>query len=116
MSVVRRLVWLILLLPLAGLLVALAVANRHVVRLVLDPLAPQAPALAVEAPFFVYLLAMLIGGVAMGGVATWLGQAKWRKAARKHGRDAVRWQRESERLSQQIEDSVPPRLPRAVGE
>ena len=41
----RRIVWLLVAFPAAAILVTLAVANRHAVRLVLDPFRPDTPVL-----------------------------------------------------------------------
>ena len=41
----RRFVWILVALPVAILLITLAVANRHGVRLVLDPFRPDEPVL-----------------------------------------------------------------------
>lgn len=97
----RRIVWLMLALPAALLLVTLAVVNRHEVRLVLDPFRPEAPVLSLAAPFYAYLLAALIIGVVLGGVATWLSQSRWRRSARAQGKAAARWQAEADRLTRE---------------
>ncbi len=85
----------------AVFLVTLAVANRHFVRLVLDPFNPQDPVLALELPFYAYLFAMLIVGVVLGGIATWVSQSRWRRLARSRGQDAARWRAEAERLTRE---------------
>jgi len=85
--VFRKLVWLFLVLPAGVLLVALALANRHPVRLNLDPFSSDNPFLAVEAPLFVYLLGVLLLGLVLGGTLTWLKQGRWRKAARQGERE-----------------------------
>jgi uncharacterized integral membrane protein len=85
----------------AVFLVTLAVANRHAVRLVLDPFDPLDPVLALELPFYAYIFAMLIIGVVMGGLATWISQSRWRRLARERGRDAARWRAEAERLTRE---------------
>jgi uncharacterized integral membrane protein len=91
----------------AVLLVTLAVANRHLVRLVLDPFDPSDPVLAVELPFYAYLFAALIIGVVLGGIATWLNQARWRRAARARAQDAMRWKAEAERFRRE-RDAIQP--------
>lgn len=101
----------LILIPVIFIVVALAVANRHVVRFVLDPLSPENPIAALEAPFFIYLLAALLVGVLLGGSATWFTQRKWRKAARQRSVEAHEWRREAERLgreaSRQHQDALP---------
>lgn len=85
----------------AVFLVTLAVANRHAVQLVLDPFDPLDPVLALELPFYAFLFAMLIAGVILGGIATWMSQSRWRRLARVRGQDAARWRAEAERLTRE---------------
>jgi uncharacterized integral membrane protein len=107
----RKLVWFfIVILPPAVVLIALAVVNRHRVRLVLDPLSPAGQGLAIEPPLFLLLFAVLLIGLLLGGFATWLGQHKWRKRARTESREAAQWQKEANRLNELMEASAQPRL------
>lgn len=97
----RRIVWLLIALPAGLLLITLAVVNRHEVRLVLDPFRPEAPVVSLALPFYAYLLAALLVGVVLGGVAMWLSQGRWRRSARVQGRAAARWQAEADRLTRE---------------
>jgi hypothetical protein len=99
--VLRRIVWLLIALPAGLLLVTLAVANRHEVRLALDPFRPDAPVLSLVLPFYAYLFAAMLVGVVLGGIAMWLSQGRWRRSARVQGRAAVRWHAESDRLTRE---------------
>jgi uncharacterized integral membrane protein len=99
--VLRRIVWLLIALPAGLLLVALAVANRHEVRLALDPFRPEAPVLSLVLPFYAYLLTALLVGVLLGGVAMWMSQSRWRRSARVQGKAAARWQAEADRLTRE---------------
>jgi hypothetical protein len=101
--VLRRVLWLFVMLPAAAIIITLAVANRHAVRLVLDPFRPEAPVLALELPFYAYLFIMLVAGVVLGGMATWATQGKWRRTARTRALEAMRWQAEADRLARQRE-------------
>lgn len=99
------------LVTLAGLLVAvlitaLALANRNVVRLSLDPFRPDDPAISLELPFFVFLLGSLIAGVVLGGLANWLSHGRVRRIARQSSSEASRWRREAERLTRERDLSV----------
>jgi len=78
----------LVLLPLAIVFVIFAVANRHLVRLSLDPFNGDDPALSLKMPLFVVILLAAIAGVAAGGSATWFRQRRWRRAARRHEADA----------------------------
>jgi uncharacterized integral membrane protein len=82
----RRIVAAIILVPLAIIIVAFAVANRQTVTVSFDPLG-DTPAASLSMPLFVLTLGLLIAGVIIGGVASWLGQGKWRGAARRFERD-----------------------------
>jgi uncharacterized integral membrane protein len=99
--VLRRIVWLLIAFPAGLLLVTLAVANRHDVRLTLDPFRPEAPVLSLVLPFYAYLFGALLIGVALGGVAMWVSQGRWRRSARVQGRDAARWRAEADRLTRE---------------
>lgn len=109
----RKLYWTFVVFPLGVLLIALAVANRHSVRLVLDPFAPEDPVLAVELPFFLYLAAAVVAGLMLGGLTTWAGQGKWRKTARRERREAAEWRGQADRLTRQIDASKQPQLTQA---
>jgi uncharacterized integral membrane protein len=74
--------------PLGLILVVFAVANRHLVTVSFDPFNSSDPSIAVRLPLFVVIIAIAILGVIAGGVATWLRQRRWRRAARQHEADA----------------------------
>src|SRR5262249_35126868 len=59
-----------------------AVANRENVVISFDPFDPAHPALTRALPLYLLMLMLLIGGVFVGGIAAWLRQGKWRRAAR----------------------------------
>ena len=97
----RRLVFFVVAVPVAILLVTLAVANRHGVRLVLDPFRPEQPVLSLVLPFYVYLLGVLLIGIVIGGVAMWVTQARWRRTARRRTAESLRWRAEADRLARE---------------
>ena len=97
----RRLIWFPIALVAFVALVTLCVANRDPVRLVLDPFRPDAPVISMTLPLYAYLIAALILGVVLGGMATWFGQGRWRKTARVKAQDAMRWQAEADRLARE---------------
>ncbi len=94
--------WLVLV-PLAILLVMFAVANRHAVTVSFDPFSGEAPAFALTGPLFVVLVLVLVGGVVVGGAATWLGQARHRRAARAARREAEDARAEAARLRTELD-------------
>jgi hypothetical protein len=106
--VIGRVVGLIFGFVAAVILVSLAVANRHGVLMVLDPFNPQDPVVAINLPLYGYLLAMLLFGVLLGGLATWFSQGKWRRIARVRSQEALRWKAEAERLSRERDATTAP--------
>ena len=81
----RRIVAAIVLVPLAVVIIAFAVANRRIVTVSFDPFSAGEPAASVTLPLFVLVILLLIVGVLIGGLASWLRQGKWR-----HGGQAGR--------------------------
>lgn len=72
----------LVLIPIAVLIVLFAVANREPVTVSFDPMSAGDPLLATPPlPLCFVVLAPLILGVVLGGVATFMGQRKWRRAA-----------------------------------
>ena len=76
----RRFLQAIILVPVAGALVAWAIANRQAVVVSFDPFDPANPAYTLALPLYLLVFAILIAGVVVGGIATWIEQGKWRKA------------------------------------
>ena len=101
----RTLLTAVVLVPLGVLILLFALANRQWITVSLDPFAAQDPAVAVSLPVFFVVLFALMAGVVIGGAATWLSQAKWRRAARRH-RAALR----------RVLSESPPTKPRAEPE
>ncbi len=83
----RRIVAAIVLVPLAILIIAFAVANRHLVTVSFDPFSGNEPVASVTLPLFALIIVLLIIGVLIGGFASWLRQGKWRGSARRFERE-----------------------------
>ena len=94
---IKRIVNVIVLLPIAIVLIVLSVANRQSVTLALNPFRPEDSVLSVTAPFFVYLFLAVIFGLVIGSLATWFTQGKHRKRARVEAREAVKWHDEADK-------------------
>jgi uncharacterized integral membrane protein len=73
--------------PLAIVLIALAVANRTPVDFTLDPFNPGNPGLTITLPLFVCVFAALALGLVVGSTATWFRQGRYRKLARQREAD-----------------------------
>ena len=74
--------------PLAIILVALAVANRGAASFTLDPFNPGNPGLTWQLPLFVLLFAAIVIGMIVGSLATWFKQGRYRKIARLRSQEA----------------------------
>ncbi|WP_428032281.1 lipopolysaccharide assembly protein LapA domain-containing protein [Ancylobacter sp.] len=83
----RRVLLILIVLPISVGLVMLAVANRHAVTLFVDPLS-GADGASIDLPLFLVVSAAMIIGVLLGGTAAWLSQGRYRKAARRSAREA----------------------------
>jgi uncharacterized integral membrane protein len=83
----RRIVAAIILVPLAVIIIAFAVANRQLVTVSFDPFNEAEPAASKTLPLFVLVILLLIVGVVIGGLASWLRQGKWRGSARRFERE-----------------------------
>jgi uncharacterized integral membrane protein len=97
-SVLRKVVAAVILIPLAIVIIAFAVANRQVVTVSLDPFSPEHPASSLTLPLFVLVIGLLIAGVLIGGVASWLRHAKWGRIARRLEREVEELRREAASL------------------
>ena len=96
---------------------AFAVANRAPVRFVLDPLSPfsdRSLVPAIEAPLFLLLFAALFAGIFLGAAAVWIGQGRWRNAARIKSKEVALWKREAEALKAGLQSAPDVRAPAAM--
>ncbi|MBV2142304.1 LapA family protein [Falsochrobactrum sp. TDYN1] len=84
----KRVITIVILVPLAIILIALSVANRETVALTVDPFNPGNPALSYHAPLFVWLFGALLAGVVIGSAVTWLTQGKHRRRERRYKKEA----------------------------
>ena len=110
---IKKIVYIVVLVPIALIIIAFYVANRQLVDFSYDPLGGADPAMIVRLPLFVLILASILIGMVAGGFAAWLRQGKWRRAARVNAHEAERWQREAQELRRRLEESAPPALPGA---
>jgi uncharacterized integral membrane protein len=108
---IRKIVSAVILVPLGLLIVALAVANRDVVTVSFDPFNTIDPAMVVRAPLFVLVFVLVIAGVIIGGIAAWLRQTKWRRAARRLEADLRAARQDADRLRRQLATREPAPAP-----
>ncbi len=102
----KRFIKAVFLVIVFAVIVSFAVANRHSVRLILDPFQNRDAALGVEGALYIYLLAALFVGMFIGAFVMWSGQRRWRVAAKTGRKEAALWKREAETLKRGVQ-SVP---------
>jgi uncharacterized integral membrane protein len=100
---IRNAIAALVLIPLATVIVLLAVANREAVTISLDPFLSEPRVLAVSQPLFIVILSTLTAGVVIGGVASWLKQSKWRRTARRAQAEVRALRAETEALRQRLD-------------
>src|SRR5436190_24068943 len=105
---IRKLITALILVPLAVGFAAFAVANRQMVVISFDPFDQAHPAFVRSVPLFALTLTLVIGGVVIGGVAAWLRQSKWRRAARLADSQAHDLRTELDRLKRSMGASEQP--------
>lgn len=93
----KRALQLIVIIPVAIIVIALSVANRHDVVFSLDPFDAEDPALSFTLPLYWLLFGAAAIGVLLGGMATWFRQSRWRRAARHDHAQVERLKRERDR-------------------
>lgn len=84
----RKIVNVLVIVPLALVLLAFAVANRQFVTVSFNPFDASDAALALMLPLFVVIFVAAALGVIAGSLATWFGQRRWRRAARQNEAEA----------------------------
>ena len=88
----------IIVLPIALILILLAIANRGPVVFSLDPFARGAPEFAFSVPLYALLFGALLIGVVIGGTSAWLAAGRQRRSGRATRREASRLRQETDRL------------------
>ena len=101
MAKLKRILSLVVFVPLGILLIVLAVANRQAVTLALNPFNPEDSVLSLTAPFFLFVFVTLLIGMGIGSFVTWLNQGRYRRQARLEAKEAVKWQSEHKAITHQ---------------
>jgi uncharacterized integral membrane protein len=107
MNKFKRIVSLVIFVPLGIVLIVLAVANRQSVTLALNPFRPEDTLLSLTAPLFLLVLLALLFGMAIGSFVTWWSQGKHRRQARIEAREAVRLQNQTTAAAKPSTSVVP---------
>ena len=105
----RNFLKLLLLAPIVVIFLSFDMANRQNVLISFDPFnSDDAPWAHIEVPLFIVLMAAAMLGVLFGGVATWLEQGRFRKAAGEANARLQNLRRENESLRGQIKAAKAP--------
>jgi len=104
---IRKIVTVLILIPLALAIAVSAVSNRAPVALAFDPLGREPPMFTASVPLYLALLAVLILGVIVGGIAAWSAQRKWRRRARRASAELKAAHTELSILRKQLEAARP---------
>jgi uncharacterized metal-binding protein len=97
----------LILLPVAIVVVLLAVANRAPVLVSFDPFSKGQPELSVTLPLFALILASVALGVVLGGIGSWLAASRQRRERRMSARELNRLKAEADRLRASIVQNRP---------
>ncbi len=97
----------LILIPIAVVLVLLAVANRDPVLISLDPFSPDAPMVVLQMPLYWLVFALFAVGVFLGGVVVWLRQGRHRRAARRERAEARRLRRALDEAEAKLKPARP---------
>ena len=103
---IRRIFSFLILVPLGLVIVVFAVGNRAPVIVSFDPFAAEPPMLRTSVPLFFVVLAALIAGVVIGGIASWSSQGDRRRRARALAAELKAAQAEADVLRRQLEASA----------
>jgi uncharacterized integral membrane protein len=104
----RKIVSAVILIPLLVLFVAFAVANRQSVTVSFDPFSSTAPAYVATLPLYAIIFIVLILGVVIGGVASWISQRYWRRATKRLDAEVRSLHEEMDAMRRQLADTGPP--------
>ena len=102
MSMIRKIIAIVILLPLGLLILALAMANREIVTVSFDPFSTTDRAFELRLPLYMLLFVLVIAGVIIGGIAAWLKQAKTRRAARRLESELRQARAEAQQLRERL--------------
>jgi uncharacterized integral membrane protein len=99
----RKFLKALILVPIALVIIIFALANRQFVTLTLDPFGDTTHAFTL--PLFALAFILVILGVIIGGVATWLRQHKWRRATHQLDRELSVVRTERDALKRALADA-----------
>lgn len=109
----RKVLNILVVIPLAAIFIVFAVANRRLVTVSFDPFNTNDPSVGVTLPLFVVLIVVAILGVVAGSVASWFRHRHWRREARRFEAEMCETRAELALLREQAREAAaaPPALP-----
>ncbi|MFD0917068.1 LapA family protein [Pseudahrensia aquimaris] len=93
----KRLLILLIIVPIAIIVIWLAVNNRQLIQVFIPPDVGGEPLFSFQVPLFIAFFATLLVGILIGSFTTWLKQGKHRKAARVRKAEATKWHFEADK-------------------
>ncbi len=99
----KRIIAILILLPVAIIIVALALANRQPITLAVPNL-DGSVLLSTELPLYAILFAVLFIGMIIGSLGTWVRQSRHRKAARANSAEASKAGAEAHKQRERADD------------
>ena len=100
----KRLVFLFVLVPMGIILITLAVTNRQPVTIGVPPYVGDAPFVSFSMPLFALVFGAILFGILIGSFATWLRQGKHRKMARERKVEATQWHFQADKEKERAEE------------
>lgn len=97
--------------PIALVLILIAIANRAPVIVSFDPFERGASEFSFSVPLYALLLGTLLLGVLIGGFGAWLSAGRQRRSGRASRREVGRLKQETDRLRTNIAEARGPALP-----
>jgi cell division protein FtsL len=98
----KRIIAVLVLLPVAIIVVALSLANRQPVELII-PNFDGSALFSASLPLFAVVFVTLFLGLLLGSLGTWLRQARYRRAAETGKVEATKARRDAEKQRQRAE-------------
>ncbi len=99
----RRLISILIGVPIFVILAVLALANRQRVVVSFDPITPDTPLYSLEVPLWAVFFFGIFLGLLAGGVATWLKQGRYRVRARHAERELTRLKDMKDTLEKELQ-------------
>ena len=100
----KRLLILLIVVPIAVVVIWLAVTNRQPIPVFVPPDVGGQPLFSFQVPLFIGFFATLFVGMMIGSLTTWLKQGKHRKAARVRKAEAEKWHVEADKEKERAND------------